>query len=369
MQDPAAVALPSNSLEVTLALALVTTLALAIAAIAGSLVRRAFLAVEGPYPHGRAQSLLRPTVRLVRFVVFFTVAIVLAFPALDFVGVDLAVGLHDEDVARWAARAGVRMVLLLLLTFGANRIAGALISRAETEVLEAGGAIEHERRKRTATLAASLRRFITALIWTTAVLVVLREFDIDITPILTGAGILGLAIGFGAQTLVKDFISGIFLIIEDQVRVGDVALVNGVGGTVEQINLRTIVMRDVDGSVHVIPNGEIRTLANRSKDFAWYILDLGVDYDVDTDDAVEAVKAAAADLQADPMFGASILEPLEVLGVDSFGASAVGLKFRLKTLPLMQWEVGRELRRRVKKTFDARGIRIPLPQMEVTLKK
>jgi small conductance mechanosensitive channel len=187
--------------------------------------------------------------------------------------------------------------------------------------------------------------------------------------VLTGAGIVGLAVGFGAQTLVKDVISGFFLILEDQVRVGDVAIVNGTGGAVEQINLRTIVLRDLEGTVHVIPNGEIKTLANRSKDFSYYVLDVGVDYDDDVDQAVAVVKEAAAELQADPAFAPHILEPLEVLGVDDFTSNGVALRFRIKTVPLSQWNVGRELRRRVKKAFDRHGLRIPIPQVEVTMRK
>ena len=189
-------------------------------------------------------------------------------------------------------------------------------------------------------------------------LIVLRELDVDITPVLTGAGIVGLAIGFGAQTLVRDVISGFFLIVEDQVRVGDVAMVNGIGGLVEQINLRTIVLRDVEGAVHVIPNGEIKTLSNRTKDYSYYVIDLGVDYGEDTDRVVAPCEQAAAELATDPVHGPNILEPIEVLGVDDFKDSSVTLKFRIKTVPLKQWEVGRELRRRIKRTFDLQGIRI-----------
>ena len=129
---------------------------------------------------------------------------------------------------------------------------------------------------------------------------VLRELDVDITPVLTGAGIIGLAVGFGAQTLVKDIISGIFLIAEDQVRLGDAADINGIGGTVEEINLRTIVLRDVEGVVHTIANGEIRTLANKSKDFSYYVIDIGVGYDDDTDRIVEVVREVAARADAGP---------------------------------------------------------------------
>jgi small conductance mechanosensitive channel len=224
-----------------------------------------------------------------------------------------------------------------------------------------------ERRKRAQTIASILRRALSALIWTTAGLMVLRELDVDITPVLTGAGIVGLAVGFGAQTLVRDVITGFFLIVEDQVRVGDVARVNGIGGLVEEINMRTIVLRDSEGVVHVIPNGEIKTLANRTKDFSYYVIDLGIDYDEDTDRIVALVQEASADLMTDQRFAPFVLEPLEVLGGDDFKESAVTLKFRIKTIPLKQWDVGRELRRRIKRIFDREGVQIPGPRLDVTI--
>ena len=190
-----------------------------------------------------------------------------------------------------------------------------------------------ERRKRAQTVASVVRRALSVLIWTTAVLMVLRELDVDITPVLTGAGIVGLAVGFGAQTLVRDVISGFFLIVEDQVRVGDVAMVNGTGGLVEQINLRTIVLRDFEGAVHVFPNGEIKTLANRTKDFSYYVIDLGIEYDEDIDRVIaELVREAGA--THDERSGAmrpNILEPVEVLGVDDFKESRCRMRFRIKT--------------------------------------
>ena len=186
--------------------------------------------------------------------------------------------------------------------------------------------------------------------------------------VLTGAGILGLAVGFGAQTLVKDIISGVFVIAEDQVRVGDAAIINGVEGTVEEINLRTIVLRTVEGVVYTISNGDIRTLANRSKDFAYYVITLGIDYDDESDEVVEVARAAAEELQQDPAYGPHILAPLEVFGMEDVTATQVNLRFRIKTLPLKQWDVGRELRRRIKRGLKARGIKLPSQKLEVTLK-
>jgi moderate conductance mechanosensitive channel len=366
IQEKPSLPLQGNVLEVTLALAAAAALA-ALAALIATVAARRLLTTVGREAHV-AEPLARGTVRVVRVMTFVVSFAIFAFPALDMAGVDLRVGLHSEDLGRWAAETGVRIVALLVLAFVVVRILSSVIVRAEREMAAGSGLDALERRKRAQTLASVLRRGISALIWTVAVLMVLRELDVDITPVLTSAGIVGLAIGFGAQTLVRDVISGFFLIIEDQVRVGDVAIVNTVSGLVEQINLRTIVLRDVEGAVHVIPNGEIKTLSNRTKDYSYYVVSLGIDYDEDTDRVVEAVRAAAAELTADPLHGPNILEPIEVMGVDDFRESSVTMKFRIKTVPLKQWEVGRELRRRIKRVFDARGIRIPFPQMEVYLK-
>jgi len=354
------------SVEALAALALVLLAATAIALLVGSLTRRLLLSIEGERFH--THPLANTTVRAVRRVTFVLSLLVLTFPALDLAGVEVNVGLHPEDLSRWLTQSGTRILLLILLAFAANRFAGSVVRSAEHEMAAGDDHKTQERRKRLHTVGGTLRRFFSILIWTAAGLMVLRELDVDITPVLTGAGIIGLAVGFGAQTLVKDIISGLFLIAEDQVRLGDIAEINGTGGVVEEINLRTVVLRDLEGVVHHIANGEIRTLANRSKDFSYYVIDIGVDYDDDTDRIVEVVREAARELMQDPEFASSILEPLETLGVDAFKASEVTLRFRIKTLPLKQWAVGRELRRRIKKAFDANGIRIPAPQMQVTVK-
>ena len=365
-QERPSIPVPANLLEVTLALIAAATLA-ALAALIATIAARRVLTAVGREANV-AEPLARGTVRVVRLMTFAVSFAIFAFPALDIAGVDLKVGMHSEDLGRWAAATGVRIVALLVLAFVVVRILSSVIVRAEREMAAGSGLDALERRKRAQTLASVLRRAISALIWTVAVLMVLRELDVDITPVLTGAGIVGLAIGFGAQTLVRDVISGFFLIIEDQVRVGDAAVVNTIGGLVEQINLRTIVLRDLEGAVHVIPNGEIKTLSNRSKDYSYYVVSLGIDYDEDTDRVVEAVRAAASELTADPVHGPNILEPIEIMGVDDFSASSVTMKFRIKTVPLKQWEVGRELRRRIKRVFDAQGIRIPFQQVEIYLK-
>lgn len=355
------------SLQAAAALAIAALVAVAIALLVGSLTRRLMLRVEGD--RFQSQPLANATVSAVRRVTFILALLVLLFPALELGGVKLTGGIHPVELTRWITENGARIILLILLAFAANRFAASVVRNAELEMGLGDDFKTLDRRRRIQTVGGTLRRFFSILIWSAATLMVLRELDVDITPVLTGAGIAGLALGFGAQTLVKDIISGLFLITEDQVRIGDVAEINGIGGSVQEINLRTIVLRDQEGTVHHISNGEIRTLANKSRDFSYYVIDIGVGYDDDTDRIIDVVRAAAEELRQDPAFAVSILAPLEVLGVDAFKSSEVTLRFRIKTLPLKQWEVGRELRRRIKKAFEAQGVRIPSPQYTVTLRQ
>jgi len=187
----------------------------------------------------------------------------------------------------------------------------------------------------------------------------MREVGLDIGPILAGAGVLGLAVGFGAQNLVRDVMSGLFMLIENQIRVNDVAVINGTGGQVEEINLRTTVLRGLDGTVHVFPHGAITSLSNMTREYSFYVFDTGVAYKEDTDRVVEVLQEIADELRQDEMYRSDILAPLEILGVDRFADSAVIIKSRLKTAPIRQWAVGREMNRRIKKKFDEVGIEIP----------
>jgi len=268
-------------------------------------------------------------------------------------------------VTAWLLTSGLRLVLILGLAWVLMRVLRVGLRRFEDFVRDTDGSAGAEAAKRTRTLMDMLQNVVSVAIFTVASLTILQELGVNIMPILTGAGILGLALGFGAQTLVKDIISGFFLILENQVRVGDVAQINGTGGLVEAINLRTIVLRDQGGVVHVFPCGSVNTLANLSKDFSFAVLDIGVAYKHDTDDVVAVLKATADELQATTEFGALMLEPIEIIGVDAFGDSSVTIRIRMKTLPLKQWTIAREYRRRIKKAFDAAGIEIPFPQRDV----
>jgi small conductance mechanosensitive channel len=241
-----------------------------------------------------------------------------------------------------------------------RRLEEVLIRAGEKTELAPGAT-----RKRVTTLTGLLLTLSLVAIWAVVAVICLGQIGFDVTPILAGAGIVGLAVGFGAQNLVRDVISGFFLVLENQVRVGDVAVVNGTGGLVEAITFRTIVLRDLAGVVHVVPNGAITTLANMTKGWSGYVVDVGVAYKEDTDRVVEVMREVGEDLRKDRRVGPSILEPIEIFGVDDFKESEVTIKARLKTRPMQQWDVGREYRRRLKKAFDERGIEIPFPHRSV----
>ncbi|MEQ1730256.1 MAG: mechanosensitive ion channel domain-containing protein, partial [Vicinamibacterales bacterium] len=198
---------------------------------------------------------------------------------------------------------------------------------------------------------------VTVTVWFVAVLMLLRELSIDVLPILTGAGIAGLAIGFGAQNLVRDVISGFFLILEDQVRIGDIARINGVSGVVEQINLRTIVLRDAEGAVQVFPNGTVNTLANLSKQFAYAVVEVRVLYSETLDRVFNTIRDVGASMQEDPRWQPVLVEAIEIPGVVSIADGHAAVSVRFKALPLNQARVANELRRRLLGALAGRGIR------------
>ena len=222
-----------------------------------------------------------------------------------------------------------------------------------------------ETEKRVETLINILQSVGRIIIWAIFIMILLKKLGVDIGPILAGAGILGLAVGFGAQELVRDIISGFFMLLENQIRSGDVAIINGTGGLVEKIELRTTTLRDFTGTTHIFQNGKINTISNMTMEWSAVVFDIGVAYKEDTDEVVSIMKEVGENLQNDPDFKENIIEPLEVFGVDQFADSAVIIKARIKTKPIMQWTVGREYRRRLKKAFDEKGIEIPFPHTTV----
>jgi small conductance mechanosensitive channel len=219
--------------------------------------------------------------------------------------------------------------------------------------------------KRANTLSQVIRDVARVGILSVGSMMILSELGIDLKPILAAAGLGGLAIGFGAQSLVKDVISGFFILLEDSIRVGDVVEIAGVGGLVEEVKLRAVTLRDLSGNVHVVPNGVIDKVKNMTKLYAFSLFDVGVAYREDVDDVMKVLREIAEELRRDPEFSDDILEPLEMLGVDQFADSAVIIKCRIKTQPIKQWRIGREMNRRIKNTFDARGIEIPFPHQTI----
>ena len=269
----------------------------------------------------------------------------------------------------WLLATSLRIAVIAIAAYVVIRAGSVATRRFEREMSTGTGLDVVERTKRAQTFARLLQRTLSIVVAAMAGLMILRELDIDITPVLTGAGIAGLAIGFGAQTLVRDVLSGFFMIFEDQVRVGDVVKVNGQGGLVEEVNLRTIVLRDEQGAVHIFPNGEVKTLSNMSKDFSYYVITVGVEFDDDVERATDAMQEAAAGLMREAEYKPYILAPLEIFGVDAFEAGQLVIKARIKTVPLKQWLVGRELRKRIARVFNQRGIRMPTPRMVVDLRR
>jgi len=307
--------------------------------------------------------LVRGPLRLVGGSAFVLIFAVLIFPALELAGLKPRTGVHLSKLSEWSFNYGLTLLATMVFCYALVRITALLVTRFEYELNRGTTLDALERAKRARTLGTVINKVVSITLTGVVLLVMLHSFGLNITPFLTGAGILGLAVGFGAQTLVRDVISGFFLILEDQVRVGDVAAINGVGGLVEAINLRTIVLRDAEGTVHVFPNGAITTLANRSKDFSYYVVDLPISYREDPDRVAAVLKQVAEGMQADPAFAPSILEPLEMMGVDAFRDWSVVLKMRIKTVPTKQWQVGREFRKRIRRRFTEEGIEVPYPAM------
>lgn len=219
--------------------------------------------------------------------------------------------------------------------------------------------------KRLNTLMGIVRKTVGVVIWLIFIMILLKKINIDIAPILAGAGIVGLAVGFGAQELVRDFITGFFILLENQIRTGDVAIINGTGGAVEKIELRTITLRDLSGVVHIFQNGKINTVANMTKGWSAMVFDIGVAYKEDLAQVMELMKETADKMRSEEPFEDQILEPMEIFGLDSFGDSALVVKGRIKTKPSQQWTVGREYRKRLKEVFDQYNIEIPFPHQTI----
>ncbi|RPI42301.1 MAG: mechanosensitive ion channel family protein [Betaproteobacteria bacterium] len=219
--------------------------------------------------------------------------------------------------------------------------------------------------KRATTLGRAIRYLANVVVTLIAGMLILSEVGISVAPILGAAGVVGIAIGFGAQSLVKDYFTGFFLLLENQIRQGDVVTVADIGGLVEEVTLRFVRLRDYEGNVHYVPNGLITTVTNRSRGFAQAVIDVGIGYGEDIDEAFAVMREVAGELRADSQFAPKILDDIDIAGVESWGDFAIMLRCRFKVAPLEQWAVRREYLRRLKKAFDAAGIEIPFPHRTI----
>ncbi|MEY4640077.1 MAG: hypothetical protein RLZZ227_71 [Pseudomonadota bacterium] len=262
----------------------------------------------------------------------------------------------------------IRITVILLLAWIAMKLLRVFVGRLEKNLLQQSvveGEPPSESQKRIETITRLLRQGLLLALWITAGLVILQELGVEVGPIMASAGVAGLAIGFGAQNLVRDVISGFFIILENQIRVGDVAVINSVGGLVERINFRTTVLRDTAGTVHIFPNGAITTIANMTNEWSAYVFNLRVAYHEDVDKVIEVIRSVGKQMLADAKFKRMMLAEPEIFGIDTMAESAIVIQGRLKTRPIQQWDVGREFLRRIKLAFEANEIDIPFPQQSI----
>ncbi|MCK4454268.1 mechanosensitive ion channel family protein [Candidatus Parcubacteria bacterium] len=272
-----------------------------------------------------------------------------------------------QGIMPWFFSHGIKIVVILIGAVLLIRFSKIFIEKFVRKLIKPEQVAKDPdaERKREDTLIKIFNSTLTMIIWAIAVLMILPELGIDISGIFLGAGIIGVAVGFGAQYMIRDFLAGLFIMLENQYRVGDVIQIAGIGGKVEDITLRKTVLRDIDGAVHHIPNGEIKVASNKSQEFSRVHLKIGVAYKENIDHVSQVLNQIGRELAEDPKWKSSILKTPEVIGIDEFADSAIIIKVLGETMPLKQWEIGRELRRRIKITFDKEGIEIPFPQVSV----
>jgi len=258
----------------------------------------------------------------------------------------------------------LRIFLIIGVAYFLNRLSKKLIVKLRDK-LNARQVDNLEEIKRLNTLSMVLRYIVTTVILAIAVVEILHELGISIAPVLAAAGVVGLAVGFGAQSLVKDYFNGFFLLLENQIRKDDVVEIAGKAGLVEEITLRYIKMRDYEGNVHYVPNGQITTVTNRSRDFAYAVMDIRVGYDENIAKVMQIMHEVGAAIVQDDSLKSKVLDKLEIAGVDNLDESAVIIRCRIKVRPLEQWTIKREYLKRIKNAFDAQQIEIPFPHLTV----
>ena len=274
-----------------------------------------------------------------------------------------------DYLIRWVVTELPGLIIIVVLFLIAIKITAVLINKLSATLIDRATKSPtvdtNEATKRINTLTMISYKSVIIMLWVMFLMLILQKVGVNIGPILASVGIIGLAVGFGAQELVRDIISGFFMILENQIRTGDVAIINGTGGLVESIELRTVTLRDQSGTVHIFQNGKISSMSNMTKDWSAMVFDIGVAYKEDTQKVMEVIKQVGDELKDDPAFSDDIIEPIEVMGLNEFGDSAIVIRARIKTKPIKQWGVGREYRKRLKSRFDELNIEIPFPHTTV----
>lgn len=267
----------------------------------------------------------------------------------------------------WLLSTGIQIGITLVIAVVVTWLVGFLIKRAlrRTEAAETPEAID--RAKRLKTVLGALRVLAGIVIWVLVGITVLGQLGIAIGPILAGLGVVGVAVGFGAQNLVRDLLGGIFLIVENQLRVGDVVRIGDAVGTVEVLNLRITQVRGLDGHLYTVPNGEIKMVENMSMKWSRAIVKVGVAYRSNIERVIEALHKAIEDLKSDETVGPYLIDTPQIKAIDDFAASSLDVALWIKTMPAKQWDTGRMARRYIKKRFDEAGIEIPFPQVTLSL--
>ncbi|MEA3459372.1 MAG: mechanosensitive ion channel family protein, partial [Chloroflexota bacterium] len=271
-----------------------------------------------------------------------------------------------EAIRNWLLTSGLRIAFILVASLMGYRLLRTLMARLER--LMAGKAPTKERAQRARTLAGVLNSAALVAIASIAGMMILRELGLDIAPLIAGAGIAGLALGLGAQSLIRDVIGGFLILLEDQFVVGDAIKVGDIAGGVERMTLRATFVRDLEGTLHIIPNGEMHIVSNRTKDWSRAIVNLGVAYEEDIGRVMDALREVGRGLKEDEEFASLLLEEPTVSGVEALGDWAVTVRIMVKTKPGEQWSVARELRRRVKESFESEEIEMPYPRQEVLMR-
>jgi small-conductance mechanosensitive channel len=273
--------------------------------------------------------------------------------------------LHQFDIPEYLQvwlEPAIRLLLVLVIWYLLHQLVGLLVRRLERRLLNTTDLTtesQFDARKRVGTLVSLLKQVVNIFLFVILALVLLMQLGVQVGPLIAGAGIIGVAVGFGAQYLVRDIITGFFMVLENQIRVGDVVTINGTGGLVEVLSLRTIVLRDGTGTVHVFPHGNVTTLSNSTRDWSAYIYNVQVAYKEDPERVIAAIREVFAELKQDEVIGAKLIADVEVWGVDKLDGSTMTIQGRIKTRPGMQSDVGRAFLRRLKAELIARSIDMP----------